>query len=367
MMKKRIALAVVVAAVVSVTLTASPGHAGFPENPIYGDFNNDGSEDIAYLGVTAPDLCSTIIEYGRPSGVFIPPVVFTYLQPGSPGGLGSCPDIGAAFNWEGSPGDELWIGWSQGPPETLDYNRLVLNGANFAIVSTALSPITPRFLGTADFDGNGVPTPYSYGEGGFASYSISADGSGRLGLVRWCSDDVSAVTVRDFNRDGAAGALISYTDGCTDQANGVVVALSDGTTRQLQLDPSRQETWRVQVVFANADRFPDIRTIARSNGAVQYFLGNGTGDFVAAPRAVTDSVQLRGSSRVIIDVLANDLATSNARVSIVTPPAYGTVQVLSDRRIAYTPRGAGTPDRFVYELTEEDRRSRAPVFLRLPS
>jgi hypothetical protein len=125
------------------------------------------------------------------------------------------------------------------------------------------------------------------------------------------------------------------------------------------------KTWTARVVYANGDRFPDVRT-TDSVGDIDYFLNTGidTGKFVASPSATTDAVYPTNSRRLLIDVLANDWASDQARLTIVTPPAHGQVQVRPDRRIVYVPDGTVQPDRFVYELTEEGRRSRAPVYIR---
>nr|MDT0658329.1 hypothetical protein [Micromonospora sp. DSM 115978] len=357
----RIAIGIILAILATVGI-ASPAAANRRGDPIQGDFNADGLTDIAFLGVIAPNYCSVTVTYGRPSGVFLPPVAFAYLNPALDP-INACPDIGTSFDWDGDPGDELWIGWTTGTQPGLDFNRMALDNTDFHPIETSLTPITPILMGTADFTGDGRATGYSYGAGGFSSY-IRADHSGVvLGPEEWCSVGPPLLTLRDFNRNNAVDALLSYTQGCDDNGNGVVVVLDDGTVRQLELDTTRTHTWTTQVVFADGDRFPDVRT-TDSTGDIDYFIGTGTGDFTPSPRSTSDAVYPTNSNKILIDVLANDHATSGARLSIATPPAHGRVQVLSDRRIAYTPTGTVQTDRFVYQLTEEGRTSRAPVFIR---
>ncbi|WP_460807872.1 hypothetical protein [Micromonospora zhanjiangensis] len=331
----RVAMLSVVAVLTGVTGPATAARAGFVNEPIYGDFNGDQFPDQAFLGSTSPNYCSVIVTYGAAPGVFSPPVVYIYLRPG---GVGTnCPDVGTAFDFNADALDELWIGWSQPPPAGLTYNRIVLApAANFQMVATFLSPITPVFLGTAVFVPGAIPTPYSYGKGGYATYIITPTFQG-LGPERWCSVDTPAVHLRDFDLNGAQSALVSYTNGCTDAANGVVVVNEDGAVDQLQLDPTRKTAWSAKVVFANGDKLPDVQTTNLNTGQVDVFINTGSGTFVQAPKAVDDFAVITDSRRTAIDVLANDYVTSQATIRITTPPTQGTAQVTSSQTVIYTP------------------------------
>ena len=59
-----------------------------------------------------------------------------------------CPDIGVAVNVDDDLADELWVGWSDGPPPTLDFNQLVLQPPTFAPSAThpAISPARASVL-----------------------------------------------------------------------------------------------------------------------------------------------------------------------------------------------------------------------------
>jgi hypothetical protein len=362
---KRIGMSVVMAVAVSVGAVGAAAPAarasGIGES-IFGNFNGDQFRDEAILGAVAPNFCSVIVNYGRPPGVFIPPVVYIYLRPG---GFMNCPDVGTAFDFNGAPPDELWIGWSQTPPASLNYNRIILDPQNnFQIVSTFLSPITPVFLGSAVLSPEGFPTNYSYGKGGFATYIITPTFTG-LGPEQWCSLDTPALGLRDFNGNEAQDALLAYTNGCTDASNGVVVVLDNGAVQQLQIDPTRQTTWKAKVVFANSDKILDIQTVNQVTGQIDYFIGVGDGSFVLSPTAVDDAATISDAKRTAIDILANDYATTQTKVTITTPPRSGTAQITSSRTIIFTPRANhGTTDRFVYQLTENGRTSRATVRIR---
>jgi hypothetical protein len=363
---KRIAISIVmtaVAAVGAVGAAAPAARAGGVGAPIFGDLNADGFIDTSILGFVAPNFCSVIVNYGGPPDVFIPPVVHIYLRPGS---IANCPDLGTAFDFNGTGGDDLWLGWSTPPPANLNYNRLILDPSNdFQIVSTFLSPVTPVFLGRAVFTPGGTRTNYSYGKGGFASYIITPTFTG-LGPEKWCSVDVPTIHLRDFNGNRAQDVLISYTKGCSASENGVVAVLDGGTVQQLEIDPSGQQTWAAKVVFANSDKIPDVQTVNQVTGQIDTFIGVGDGSFVLSPTAVDDdAVIITDATRTAIDVLANDYTTNQAKVTITTPPRSGTAQITSSRTVIYTPRAShGTTDRFVYQLTENGRTSRATVNIR---
>lgn len=351
---------------VLVSVGAVPAQAGFRGEPIVGDYNADGLDDVAVLGTVQPGRCSVIVRYAQPSGELGPPEAHIFLRPGG-NVVGVCPDIGVAFDWDNAPGDEIWIGFGGGRPPFLDYNRIVLDPPSFQIVATFESPIIPVYIGTADFVGDGRPTPYSYGRGGFGNYARGPAGRAQVGVVQWCSVVAPlSVALKDFDRDGAADALIAYSQGCTDAANGVVIVLDDGTVRQLESSPDRQRAWSARVVYADDDRYPDVRTEDITTGEVSHFINVG-GAFVRAPFAEADAVYPTNPNKVLIDVLANDFASTGAEVVVVTPPRYGTVQVLSDRRIAYTPTvSPPRTDRFAYRLLDDGRQSTTSVYVRYP-
>jgi hypothetical protein len=362
---KRIAISVVMAVAVSVGavgVAAPAARAGGIGEPIFGNFNGDEFPDEAFLGSVAPDSCSVIVTYGAAPGVFSPPVVYVYLRPG---GVTNCPDLGTAFEVTGAPPDDLWVGWSVRQPANLNFNRLFLDPQNsFQIVSTFLSPVTPVFIGAAVFTPGAPPSTYSYGNGGFVTY-IQTPPTVTPGPEHWCSVDTPSVHLRDFNLDGALGALISYMNGCTDSSNGVVVVNNVGTVEQLQIDPTRKTIWKAKVVFANSDKFPDVQTINQTTGEIDYFIGVGNGTFVKSPKALNDTVTIIDTRRTAIDVLANDFVTSQATLTITTPPREGTVQLTSSRTVIYTPHANHADnDRFVYQITQNGRTSEATVRIR---
>ncbi len=349
---------------------APAAQAGVRGATIVGDFNADGIMDSAVLGQIRPNLCSTIVSYGTTPGVYLPPIAYTYLSPGGPSFPGLCPDIGVAANLDSDPGDELWVGWTQGSPPQLDFNRLVLNPPTFQPIAHYTSRIIhPVFVGVGVFGADGRQTPYSVGPGGVINYLVNGS-TVVAGPINFCSVNSPAVELANWDRNGIDGMLVAYTDGCADGSNGVVLIRADGTTAQLELDPTGKTTWTARVVNANGDRFPDVRTINQTTGEVDYFINTGTGGeffLVKAPKANSDRVYLTNTKAVAIDVLANDFVSRYVTVSITVPPRYGTVQVLSDKRIVYRPNPThGRTDSFTYQLSEEGKHSSATVNIQYP-
>ncbi|MFC6022310.1 FG-GAP-like repeat-containing protein [Plantactinospora solaniradicis] len=371
MWRRRTALAiviVVVAATGGAVAWAPPrAWAGARGEQVLGDVNGDGFADRITLGLVQPDFCSVIVEYGTASGDFRLPVAFVYLRPGGTGLGTRCPELGVAVDLTGDGREELVVAWFPGPPPTVPYNLMVLNNAfqpSFGLLSAIFAPY---YVGSADFNGDGREDVYSLTDQGqgIETYLNQGNGTVTPGPAEWCARPID-VDLRDFDQNGATDILNSYFERCLSLfASGVVVVLDDGTAQELQHDPIGLDTWTATVVNANGDRIPDVRTVSRLTGVVEYFIGTPTGQFVRSPRANTDSVTLTGTRPVTINVRANDQATTQAQVTVVVPPRYGTTRVISGGRIIYTPRAShGATDRFTYELTEGARRSRAVVYIR---
>jgi hypothetical protein len=363
---KRITAAVVLATVAAVGAVAPAARAQTPGDAIFGDVDGDGYQDRVFLGTTAPSSCSVVVQYGRPRGVLLPPAAYTYLRPG--GTEVRCPDIGVAVDLDADGFDDLVVGWSGGPPPTITRNLLALGHDFMPAFGIATFVSRPRYMGTADFNGDGRPDVYALSSRnrGLETYYSLGDGTLTIGPISWCAADVEPV-FKDFNKDGAAGALIAYTGACTDGSNGVIKVRQDGAQDLLQYDPAGVRTWQAKVAYVNGDSWADIRTRDLATGEIDYFIQrpDGSAAFVKSPTANHDRVTVSGDRALAIDVLANDYATTEARVTIVEPPKYGTAQVTSARTIVYRPGGSHqASDRFVYRLTEGPNASNAAVNVR---
>ncbi|MBF9129795.1 hypothetical protein I0C86_12610 [Plantactinospora sp. S1510] len=371
MSAKRLVPIVAIVTVAALGAVAPTAQAGARGSILYGDYNHDGLLDAAVLGAVEPNLCSTIVSYGSAPGVYVPPLAYTYPKPGGGTVYTDCPDIGVAVNVDDDPEDELWVGWTPGPPPPANFTLVVLQPPTFSPSASYNSHIAqPVFMGSGRFSGGGRFSPYTVGPGGVQNFVI--DGASVVpGPIDYCSVDTPTVQLADWNRDGTDGALISYTNGCADHSNGVLRIRQNGSVQQLQIDPTGQTTWEAKVVNVNGDLYSDVQTTNRTTGEVNYFINdalNMVGVLVRSPDANTDAVALTKAKAITIDVLVNDYASRYAEIIITSPPRYGTVQVLSDRRIIYRPNPThGRTDRFTYQLVEGSRRSSATVNIKYPA
>ncbi|GAB3814881.1 Ig-like domain-containing protein [Micromonospora zhanjiangensis] len=370
MWRKLIAMVALLVTLVAADARAPAAQAGGRGQPIFGNFNGDQFLDEAFLGEVPPTFCSVVVRYGTGPGTFGPPVAYIYLNPGNMGGpLVPCPDIGTAVELDpGHPHDELVVAWFAGPPGTIPYNLLVLRGFQPTFGLNARVAL-PNFMDDADFNGDGRTDIYLVTDQGAGFETMLSFGDGTLspGPESWCAGPLT-YQLRDFNHNRAQDVLISYIQGCADFSNGVVVVLDDGAVRQLQLDPSGEITWSARVVFANSDKFPDVRTVNLVTGRVDYFINTGNGTFVKAPKAVDDFAVITDSRRTAIDVLANDYVTDQATITITTPPTQGTAHVTSSQAVIYTPNPHhANNDRFVYQVNDHGKTSKATVRIRFVS
>jgi hypothetical protein len=359
-----------VALAVSVTGAARPALAGGPFEPIVGDVTGDRVPDVVVL-TAAPAarsaaavtlLCQAQVRPGLPGGGEGPPRTYTYLtlpsdQP--------CPDMGTAADVNGRGIDELMLTWFGGPPPVVPDSMLTVQ--DFRVVAVTNAQQLPSYVDNGNFNDDGLEDIYEWSDEGegYATFLSNGDGTFRPGPEKWCATP-RRLHIRDLNHNARQDALISYYDKCDDHSSGVVVTLDDGSSQVLQTDPTGERTWASSVVLANADRYPDVRTVEDGTGAVTYFVNTGSGRFVRAPVAVPDLATTRDTVPVTIPVLANDYVGPTATVGVVTPPRHGSVRVTATREIVYTPQpNQVTPDQFVYQVDEEGRSSRATVTVRL--
>jgi hypothetical protein len=346
---------------------SSPAWAGGQGDPLLGDLNGDGIADRATLVETAAQ-CDVQVELGNASGGYGPPTTHSYPKPGT--GIAYCPDMGVIVDLGGDGTAELVLAWFAGRPPGVDTDLLVLRDYTPAGGFVAMVD-QPSFIGVADFNGDGLTDVYQWTDQGDGFHTYLNTPSSQL--VRgplWISCiDAPNYELADFDGDGATDVVMGYVMyGCPSPlpSIGVVVLLDDGTKVPLQDGDATPGYWTVDVVDADRDGVPDVKTTNLETGEVSHFIGNGDGTFTAAPTAVDDVAHAYRKVNKVIKVLDNDAATSSATLTIVTPPAYGTVTVNSKRQVVYV-RTAGhrKTDSFVYQLTDDGKTDTATVTVQI--
>ncbi len=350
----------------AVSVVTPAAWAGSRDEPIIADVNGDGLPDRNVLGMTngpaGSVTCQVVVRLGLAGGGFGQAQPYPYLT--LPADDPNCPDMGVGINLDGDPEVELAVTWFAGPPISIRSTLLVLD--NFAVSGGFDTIYQPSYIGTADFNGDGRADIYEWTDqgSGFSTYLNTAGHMLVPGPVKYCSGPPQ-FQLADFNRNGAMDVAISYIEGCDEFFSGVVVVLDDGTQVNLEGDLLGDNYWTIDVTDANNDSIPDVITHNQITGRTATYLGVGDGTFVPNPRAIRDYPTVSGRKGTQIDVLANDYATSSAKVSIWRQPKHGTVKVTGKGKILYTPsRSHGRNDSFVYRITDNGRTSNAAVCLK---
>jgi hypothetical protein len=363
-----------VGGIVTVILAvgAAPARAdGGQGDPLYGDLNRDGVLDrvtVAGVGPIGPGQCAVQVELGLAGGGYQAARTHPYPTPG--GADGYCPDMGVIVDLGGDGRTEIVLAWFDGRPPDVDTDLLVLR--EFTPVGGFAGIYQPSFIRLADFNGDGRQDVYEWtdqGEG-FRSFLNTADGRLVAGPVRFagfCTSDPD-FELADFHRNGGRGLAIAYFDFCGTGSSGVAVVGYDGARVDLEFDEFGEQWWSMDVVQANSDPYPDVRTVNEVTGEVSHYLGLGNGTFAESPRALADRAIAAVNAPTVIPVLANDRATRDATVTITVPPKFGRVTVNPDRTVSYfllTPHDGG--DRFVYRLDQDGKRHTTSVSIRFPA
>lgn len=364
MWRKRVALLTAVTTMVAVGAIAGTARAGGPNTPITGDLDGDGLADRVTLVDVGPDECGVVVESGLFGGGFDLPVAHVYADPPGAGTPGDCPNIGTILDLDVDGSADLMVGWSNGRPAGADVDLLVLH--DFTPTGGFVALTQPDYIGSAHVNTDLRRDIYEWSntDRAFATYLNTPGGSLVPGPMRFCASGLAA-KLADFNRNGAMDAVISYEQACDDPSSGVVVLLNSGTVVQLERSAAGTTRWTATSLDDNGDGIPDVITTNRATGAVIRHIGDGHGSFSRAPVANDDTASTTGTRKVDIAVLANDIAPDSAKVTIVTPPSHGTVQITSRRTVVYTPYAShGSTDKFSYRLTVDGRSDTAAVSIR---
>lgn len=343
---------------VLVVVPAPTAHAGGEGEPIHGDLNRDGHPDRTTLTQLTDRQCGVRVEYGGVGG-YRPAVSHRYQLPPD-AGTEYCPDMGVVFDVAGDGVMDLVLGFFWG---TQDFDLIVLR--DFQPVRTFTnSLLQPSHFGLADFNGDGMTDMYVWGPQHLSFITLL--NTRRGDLVRGPVQASASMYCRqywlpDLDGDGATDLVFHHDEAVT-------VVLDDGR-RSVPLDLA-DDGWiaDIEVSDANRDRRPDVLVrLGYWDGTEEErrYLTRPNGTLILAPLALNDIVPFRRDRWSPLRVRANDLASSDAAVTIVTPPRYGQVAVTSAGDLVY--RRTAADDRHdvvVYRLQERGRSDDATVTIR---
>ena len=239
-----------------------------------GDFNGDGSQDLAVSNYN--DSTLTVL-LGNGSGGFTPAT-------GSPFAVGSNPRSVAVGDFNGDGIQDIATANSGSNNVTV----LLGNGSGgFAAApgSPFATGTTPFSVAVGDFDGDGKPDLVTANDGSSNVTILLGNGAGGFTQATGSPFAVGTgplyVTVGDFDRNGKQDlATANEVD------NTVTVLLGDGSGGFTEASGSPFATGTaprsVIVGDFNGDGIPDLATSNVTSDNVSVLLGNGTGGFSAA-------------------------------------------------------------------------------------
>jgi hypothetical protein len=341
-------------------VAAAPAQAGTLGQPIHGDMNGDGLTDRVTLG-GGGDSCTVFVRLGRAGGGYGPIIRYPYLPPDEPLPLYYCPDMGVYLDLGGDGTPELVLTYFHGPywgPEVVILRNYLPVGSMSAI-------LRPSVISTADLNGDGLTDMWEStdDQDGFRSWLNTRQGRLVPGPLRIDSMSLDGPPqLVDLDGNGRTDLVATYGLGVPEF--GVAVVFDDGTRRQLHA--SNDTYWQAVVGDVSSDGRPDIRTLS-SEGVRETFINRGNRTFVLPPVANDDLAYAYRATPKVIKVRDNDHASTNATLSILTPPRYGRLTKTDPRYEVVYERTAthALPDSFGYRLSQHGRADTATVTVRM--
>ncbi|WP_105258430.1 Ig-like domain-containing protein [Pseudoalteromonas sp. T1lg88] len=225
--------------------------------------------------------------------------------------------------------------------------------------------------------------------GSLAEVKVTLDGSGSGGDNGSCAINAPSINAQAITESAVfAGAEVQYQVTVTNkdsadcasasfdistavpfgwQATNDRVTLAPGASGQvvIAVTSSQSATAKDYSLSIKATHGGDSASSAATSVRYTVIADEATTPAVVA---VDDSVALSSKASVVIDVLANDIAGAQASVTSITQPSKGTVEMLSDGTLRYTPgRRFKNNDSFSYTISDGNTRSTAYVSVRLQS
>lgn len=228
---------------------------------------------------------------------------------------------------------------------------------------------------------------------GMAEVNVSFGDSGQGNVpTESCSSSapqISATAMAD--NSVAAGQQVQYLVTVTNQdsaecenatfnVSAVVPSGWQASSEQMNLAPETSGQVVISVVSSDSATGDDYNlTISAEHGSdsqlmastnVVYRVVADSSNVYQAPVAVDDNVTVSNSDSVVIDVMANDVIEDSSAASVVslTQPNKGSVQLLADGTLRYTPhKSFKSSDSFSYTISNDGGQSTALVSIVLQS
>ncbi|WP_422769930.1 FG-GAP repeat domain-containing protein [Plantactinospora sp. WMMC1484] len=359
MWRKR--LAALAAAALLGSLTVVPAaRAGGPGDPMWADLDGDRRLERIFPDWSRDGRqCAITIQWGGSGQVEQRP----YLPPGARVPVSHCPDMGVAVDLGGNGSVELVVGSFDGTPVGAQGSIFVLR--DFVPEVLARGNIQLVGMGTADFDGDRRTDVFWWTDqgAGFGTYLNTAAGHLVPGPIQQDQGEINSHWVADFDGNGAMDVVVAFHTAPSAPPLGVVVIFDDGT--KVWLRQGDDGGWGVELVDANADGLPDVRT--SGGDGVHTFLNRGDRTFGTGPIANDDLAHAYRSTAKVIKVRDNDVAAPAATLSIVVPPRYGFLTDHDSRYEVSYQRTAShkLSDTFVYRLDQEGLTDTGTVTVRM--
>ena len=293
-------------------LASSPATGSEPESVAVGDFNGDGKLDLAVAN-TGGSTVSILLGDGTGN--------FTLV---------SSPAVGSSSHVRGSgrlqrrrqtgPGGHQWTDGIGGQAVSI----LLGDGTgNFTLAASLPTLTLPTSVAVGDFNGDGkldlvVANTVDYYDPGTVSILLG-DGTGNFSLASSPATGIApnSVAVGDFNGDGKLDLAVANEFSCT-----VSILLGDGTGNFTLASSPATSCWLSSVTIGDFNGDGKLDLAATTNwddpSPVSILLGDGTGNFTLV------SSPLGGSN---VSVAVGDF-NGDGRQDIAVVSADGTVPIL---------------------------------------